>query len=407
MNSRSARCEALSIARKSTPRRFVLPSVYEAGRCVVHSLVFLSKELCVSRLSLLSLMLVLLVGCGGASKSVSASLGAKSLGAINPPAYIPGPLDGESTPRALALRRPMAIIVENYDPGSRPQSGLSAASTVFETLAEGGVTRFMAIYLEHDASKVGPVRSTRIYFDHWASSLHSIFVHVGGNDDAQALLWHLPMVFNIDENRWEVNLYNTGTPLFWRSTDRVPPHNMYVNTKMLRHYAVKNRQDWVYNQVYLLHKHPAPLSHRGANGSAIRVTFEDPLYPHVDPAYAVRYVYDRASNTYLRFMGGSPHVGADTGKQLAPANVIIMHTGPAQADPAAGPTAESITIPNIGSGQAQFFRDGKEFSGTWKLPNQYAPLRFYDSRGRQVAFNPGQTWIEVAPPSSPVQWSAH
>ena len=39
-----------------------------------------------------------------------------------------------------------------------------SASTVFETLAEGGVTRFMAVYLEHDARKVGPVRSTRMYF---------------------------------------------------------------------------------------------------------------------------------------------------------------------------------------------------------------------------------------------------
>lgn len=360
-----------------------------------------------SRLSLLFFISVLLAGCGtAASKSVSTSLGAKSLGAINPPAYIPGPLDGESTPRALALRRPLAIIVENYAPDARPQTGLSAASTVFETLAEGGVTRFMAIYLEHDAPKVGPVRSTRIYFDHWAASLHSILVHVGGNDDAQALLWHLPKVFNIDENRWEVNLYDTGTPLFWRSTDRVPPHNMYVNTKTLRQYAVKNHQDWVYNQVYLLHKQPAPLTQRGRNGSTINITFEDPLYPRVDPAYAVRYVYDRTSNTYMRFMGGSPHVGVATGKQLAPANVIIMRTGAAQADPAAGPTAESITIPNVGSGQAEFFRDGKELSGSWKLPNQNAPLRFYDSRGKEVAFNPGQTWIEVAPPSSPVQWSA-
>lgn len=361
-----------------------------------------------SRLSALLLIVVLLAGCGGAvSKAVSASLGAKSLSAIRPPAFIPGPLDGESTPRGLALRRPMAIIVENYAPDSRPQTGLSAASTVFETLAEGGVTRFMAVYLEHDAPKVGPVRSTRIYFDHWAASLHSILVHVGGNDDAQALLWHLPKVFNIDENRWEVNLYNTGTPLFWRSTDRVAPHNMYVNTGSLRRYAVKNHQDWVYNQVYLLHKHPAPLARRGPNGSAIDITFEDPLYPHVAPAYAVRYVYDRASNRYLRYMGGSPHVGAATDKQLAPANVIIMHTDAPQADSAAGPTPESIVIPNIGSGAAQFFRDGKETSGTWDLPNQYAPLRFYDSHGKQVALNPGQTWIEVAPPSSPVQVAPH
>lgn len=358
------------------------------------------------RFSILLLVVFLLAGCGGPSRALSLSLGAKSLGSIHPPAYIPGPLDGESTPRARALRRPLAVMVENYSPDSRPQSGLGAASAVFETLAESGITRFMAVYLEHDAPKVGPVRSTRIYFDHWASSLHAIFAHVGGNDDALALLWHLPMVFNLDENRWEVNLYNTGTPLFWRSSQRAAPHNMYVNTNKLRHYAQKHGQNWVYNQVYFVHKHPAALAQRGPNGSTINITFEDPLAPHVDPNYTVRYVYDRASNTYRRFMGGSPHVDVATGRQLQPANVIIMRTGAPQADPAAGPTPESITIPNVGGGKAWFFRDGKVISGTWRLPNQYAPLRFYDRVGHQVALNPGQTWIEVAPPSSPVQWSA-
>ncbi|MGH2444307.1 MAG: DUF3048 domain-containing protein, partial [Chloroflexota bacterium] len=129
----------------------------------------------------LGLAALVLSGCGGSSPSagVSASLGAKTLPLISPPAFIPGPLDGQSTKRHLALRRPLAVIVENYAPDSRPQSGLAPASTVIETLAEGGVTRFMAIYLEHDAALVGPVRSTRMYFDHWAAGFHAIFGHVG------------------------------------------------------------------------------------------------------------------------------------------------------------------------------------------------------------------------------------
>jgi hypothetical protein len=335
---------------------------------------------------------------------VSSVLGAKSLPAINPPPYIPGPLDGQSTPRALALRRPLAVIVENYAPDSRPQSGLAPASMVIETLAEGGVTRFMALYLEKDATKVGPVRSTRMYFDHWAEAFHSILTHVGGNDDAQNLLWTARSVFNIDEQHWEISLYNTGTNLFWRSTDRVAPHNMYVNTRVLRGYAIQHGQNWAYQQAYILHKHPAPLAQRG-RVSSIDIGFEDPLYPHPDSDYAVHYAYDRATNTYLRFMGGQPHIDTNTGKPLRPANVIAVQTGPAVADPNAGPTPESILIPTVGSGPAWYFRDGTVVRGTWQQKNQYAPLRFYDRRGRQVAFNPGQTWVEVVPPSS--TWSYH
>jgi hypothetical protein len=363
-----------------------------------------------SLLSLCGVAAVALAGCGSSSPTtttagVTASLGARNLPTIKLPAYVPGPLDGLSTKRSRALRRPLAIIVENYAPDSRPQTGLSQASTVFETLAEGGVTRFMAIYLEHDARKVGPVRSTRMYFDAWAAGLHTILTHVGGNDDAQALLWHLPKVFNIDENRWEKSLYDTGTPLFWRSTNRVAPHNMYTSTFKLRSYAVKNRQNWVYTQASFPHKSPAPRAKRG-HTSIINIHFENPLYPADVPAYDVRYVYTRATNSYERFMGGAPHVDTLNNRVLRPANVVILKTGPAVADPAAGPTPQSILIPVSGRGKAWYFMDGHVRAGHWKKgsdPN--SPLHLLNARGKPVAFNPGQTWIEVTPAGSPSNWT--
>jgi hypothetical protein len=98
-------------------------------------------------------------------------------------------------------------------------------------------------------------------------------------------------------------------------------------------------------------------------------------------------------------------VDADTHRQLRPANVIVMQTRDAVPDPNAGITPESILIPVVGSGPAVFFRDGKAQRGTWRQPNQFAPLQFFDRQGRQAAFNPGQTWIEIVPSSSP--WSFH
>ncbi|HZU12794.1 MAG TPA: DUF3048 domain-containing protein [Chloroflexota bacterium] len=345
-------------------------------------------------------LVLLTAGCGGSTQTVSTTVGAKSIPSVKLPPYVPGPLDGQSTPRSRAMRRPLAVMVENYYPDSRPQTGLGAASTVIETLAEGGITRFMAIYLEHDAPKIGPVRSTRIYFDHWAASFHAILDHVGGNDDAQAHLRALSDVFNVDENYWEVSLTNTGTPLFWRSADRVPPHNMYTSTYKVRAYAAKHHQDWAYTNAYLPHKHPA--AKHGHHGT-ITINFQDPLNPAPQPPYDVQYRYDLRTNTYLRFIGGAPHIDAATGKQLAPSNVVVMEIGNGVADPAAGPTIGSITLPVVGSGPAFFFLDGRVLMGRWSLPNENAPLRFYDRHGRLVAFNPGQTWIEAVPPSSP--WS--
>jgi hypothetical protein len=296
-------------------------------------------------------------------------------------------------------------MVENYAPYSRPQSGLGAASTIFETLAEGGITRFLAVYLENDSARVGPVRSTRIYFDSLAGGLHAILATVGGNDDALTLLRQMPSIFTINENRWEISLYDTGTPLFWRSADRAPPHNLYTSTYKLRTYAAQHSQNWAYTQAYWSHKGSAPLAQRGRAGS-ITLTLENPLNPVDNPDYDVRYVYDRASNTYRRYLGGPPNVDAGTGRILAPANVVVMKTGDASADPNAGPlTVQAIRIPVTGSGVAWFFRDGKVLRGTWRQRNKFAPLRFYDRAGRQVALNPGQTWIEVLPASSHATWS--
>src|SRR5436190_597458 len=59
--------------------------------------------------------------------------------------------------------RPLGVMIENHEE-SRPQSGLSFADVVYEAVAEGGITRFMAVYYCQDAPVVGAVRSARTYF---------------------------------------------------------------------------------------------------------------------------------------------------------------------------------------------------------------------------------------------------
>ena len=93
------------------------------------------------------------------------SVPAPPLPAPAPPAARPAedPIDGERVPDALAGRRPIAIIVDNY-PDARPQWGLSQATRVYETITEGGVTRYLAIFGPRDVDRVGPVRSVRTQF---------------------------------------------------------------------------------------------------------------------------------------------------------------------------------------------------------------------------------------------------
>jgi hypothetical protein len=245
-----------------------------------------------------------------------------------------------------------------------------------------------------------------VYFDRWAAAFHATLLHVGGNDDAQDLLWHLPPVFNIDEGPLPTDITTSADDPYWLRQDRNPPHSVYVNIAIARALVERRQQNWAYANASIRHKQRAMPSERGRSGT-LSISFVDPLsfrFPAL-PDYTVRYDFDPASDTYLRSVGGAPHIDAVTKKPLRAANIIVMRTGPGVADPQAGPTLYSISIPTIGTGPAWSFRDGTVLQGTWQQKDQFAPLRFFDRHGKEVAFNPGQTWVEVLPEYSEATWT--
>ncbi len=314
------------------------------------------------------------------------------------PAFVPGPLTGERTSWDVAHQRPMAVIVENYNPDSRPQTGLNSASLVFETVAEDGITRFMAVYLEHDAPVVGPVRSARVYFNAWANGLHAILVHAGGNDDALAQLFTLHNIQDLNEVAFEDANFIAHVPFFFRSPDRVIPHNLYTYPGQVRLYLrFHHLQTSGTFPDSLPHRAPSAPSHR-PHGGVLDLNFSS-------ADYAVEYQYDHATNRYLRWMGGVPHVDAVTQHQLAPSNVVVLLATIAP-DPLGGPANPgAVYVQSTGTNQAYYFRDGKEYRGSWRKPHGSSPLQLLDSHGHPFLFNPGQTWIEVLPANGSMSWT--
>ncbi|MEK7526716.1 MAG: DUF3048 domain-containing protein, partial [Patescibacteria group bacterium] len=81
-------------------------------------------------------------------------------------------------------RRPLLAVIENHK-DSRPQSGISKADITYEAVAEGGITRTLNVFycgVSAEDTKIGPVRSARVYFINWAAEYAKfpIFLHVGG-----------------------------------------------------------------------------------------------------------------------------------------------------------------------------------------------------------------------------------
>src|SRR3989339_236076 len=107
---------------------------------------------------------------------------------------------------------PVAVMIDNH-PGARPQSSLARANLVYEAEAEGGITRYLAIYADlNDLKEIGPIRSARPYFIDLARETSALYVHVGGSAGALAMLAQNKIP--------DMNEFYNGK-YFWRDTIRL------------------------------------------------------------------------------------------------------------------------------------------------------------------------------------------
>ena len=107
-----------------------------------------------------------------------------------PPPYTPNPWTGyERTDDFNTEMRATAIMVNNIS-ACRPQRGLSQANILFESMVEGGITRFMAIFEDYTKldGDVGPVRSGRDQFLQWAMPYEALYCHIGRSEITQTYI---------------------------------------------------------------------------------------------------------------------------------------------------------------------------------------------------------------------------
>lgn len=289
------------------------------------------------------------------------------------------PLDGVKVAEKVS-KRPVAVMVENLET-VRPQSGLSQACMVVEALAEGGITRFMAIYGHHEAEEVGPVRSARTHYAAVAKGFDAIYAHCGGSTFAMEAIkeWD---VLDFDQFR-----YPQG---FWRVSSKPRPHNLFTHIGRIRKVAAESGLETEGEVGGWPFKPDLPPAQR-PRGQNISIGFSS-------AAYQVEYSYERATNRYLRQNGGRAHLDRVNGEQLAPKNVIVLFVPTTLL--AAGSGLLDVEI--IGAGDGLVFRDGQAVKGTWEKPSADVQFRFLDEEGEEIKLNRGQTWIEVVKTDTPV-----
>lgn len=300
---------------------------------------------------------------------------------------------------------PLGVMIENHE-NSRPQSGLSSADVIYEIVAEGGITRFLAMYYCQDASFVGPVRSARTYFLDFASEYGDfpLYAHVGGaNHPGPA-----DAISQITDYGWtgynDLNQFSIGFPVFWRDYQRLghdtsTEHTMYSTTQKLWDYA-KDKRDltnknedgdsWDKNFEPYAFKEDAASSERGKSQTA-----------HLEfwignKNYYIDWAYDPTLNIYKRSNGGVPHIDRNTDEQLTAKNIVLLFMKESSANDGYENNVH-LLYKTKGEGKAVILMDGKKITGTWEKTKRVARTEIFDSNGDPIEFNRGTIWFEILP----------
>lgn len=266
----------------------------------------------------------------------------------------------------------------NNHPQARPQSGLSAADIVYEFVAEGNVTRFLALFQSELPESIGPVRSARDYFIELAKGMDAFYVAHGYSPDAKALL----------DKRYvdHVNGMQYDGILFNRSVERKAPHNSYISGENVLKAIEMTKSQAVVTKI------PPFTFHE---------SFEDAKIEDIASMLVVRFsnnkefistfAYNPDNGTYQRMVNDVLTVDKENNSPVELANVVVIETS-------------HRTIDNVGrqavdiesGGKAMLFQAGAVKEIEWKnIDGFIVPVE----DGVPVKLVPGKTWVHVIPTS--------
>lgn len=286
--------------------------------------------------------------------------------------------------------RPIAVMINNNHQ-AWPHAGLDDAYITYEIIAEGGITRLMAVFKDKDTAKIGSVRSSRPYYLDYALENDAIYVHFGYSEDAKN-----------DIKSLGVNNINglTDEGAFWRDTSlkKAREHTAFTSMEKIKKYAESKGYIRDTNKDLLLKYsvNEIDLSEKEEAIKADKVFMKYSYY--TDSSYE----YDSENKVYKRFMSGIAHVDAITGKQYTYKNIIITPIRNRSYD-----SYGRQKLDNIGSGDGYFITNGYAVPITWTKESRSSQTVYKYKNGEEIIVNDGNTFIQITPVGQEIKIEAN
>ncbi len=297
------------------------------------------------------------------------------------------PLTGLPIDASHANSRPYAIMINNLKE-ALPQCGIQSADIIYEVLAEGGITRMLAIYQDiSNAGVIGTIRSARPYYIDISQGHDAIYIHAGGSEQAYSDLWN--------ENVDHVDGVRGNGEIFYRDDDRIQnagyEHSLFTTSTLIEQYVTsyfsRYEHEDDYSEPLIFTEDGTPKN--GEKADSIQICFSD---------YKTgRFLYDKESGKYLIEEYEDAYIDGNTGEQVSTTNVLILFADTYTVD-----NEGRLAVDLIGSGEGYFACGGKYISIEWKKEADNLPFSYYTTDGKPLELGCGCSYINILPYGSEI-----
>jgi len=279
--------------------------------------------------------------------------------------------------------RPYAVVINNNH-AAWPLCGVQDAYLAYEFIAEGGITRILALYKDKDTAKIGSIRSARHYFIDYALENDAIFVHWGGSPQAYSRLYS--GIDHLDGIALEGSVFFRDKTL-----KRDYEHTGFTSMENVKEYAQSKGYTRDTNKDLLLNYSVDEVEIDKLEGaqSAAEVEIEYSDY------HTTSYEYDEENKVYKRIMSGKPNVDLETGEQYTVKNIIVYDVSNYTLDDGEGKGRQELN--NIGSGNGYYITNGYAMPITWEKTSESSQTVYKYSNGEEITVNDGNTFIQIYP----------
>lgn len=279
--------------------------------------------------------------------------------------------------------RPVAVMINNIWAARQYHTGLQDAYLVYEILAEGSITRLLAVYKDKETARIGSVRSSRHYYLDYALENDAIYVHFGWSPQAQA-----------DVSKLKINNINgLYDQAFWRDTslDVDYEHTAYTNMENIHKVVEEKGYRDTTDQKLLLNYSIKPY---------YLDEFEDSkVANNISIDYAsdnnTSFVYNQQERVYYRFKNGEAHQDYETKKQYTAKNIIVIQVGMYDLNDGSGKGRRGLD--NLGTGDGYYITNGYAVPITWSKESRTSQTVYKYLSGEEITVNDGNTYIQIQP----------